>query len=234
MTDPIIKRGSLRTVTGVEVDTLALTLLCNSDVTVQGQALPQFASAGGFDGARVELRRHFAANWQSASAGSLHLFAGRVSELPSISGTEVQVSVRSDLELLNVMMPRNLYQAPCAHTLYNAGCSLVAASWTVTGADTGGSTRRSINTNFAQAAGYFDLGTIAFTTGPNAGITRTVRSHASGVIVPSFPFPYTPGIGDAISAKPGCDRLRTTCAAKFSNANNFRGFDLIPAPELSY
>lgn len=234
MTDPLIKRGPIRTVTGVEVDSLDLTLMCNSDVLVQGVPLAQFASSGGFDGARVQVDRYFSASWQSAACGSLNLFTGRVSEL-SVSGTEVKTAVKSDLELLNIKMPRNLYMAQCVHTLYDSGCGLSAAAFTVTGNTTANSTTLAVNCNLAQAAGYFDLGTIRFTTGANAGITRTVKTHTSGVIAPSFPFPYTPAAGDLFTAKPGCDKLMATCnSAKFSNLANFRGAPFIPAPELTY
>jgi uncharacterized phage protein (TIGR02218 family) len=234
MADPIIKRGPLRSVTGVEVDTLSLTLGISPDVTVQGQPIAVFARAGGFDGARVSVVRHFSRGWEQASCGSLPQFAGRVSDLPEITGTKIQMEVRSDLELLNVAMPRNLYMAPCGHQLYGPGCNLSAAAFTEVGQATGNSTARLVNCNLPQAAGYFDLGTVKFTTGANAGITRSIRTHTSGVIVPSFPFPYAPAAGDLLQAKPGCDKLRPTCSSKFSNLVNFRGFVRIPAPELSY
>ncbi len=232
MTDPIIKRGPLRSTVGVEVDALDLTLLTNADVVIQGVPLAQFARAGGFDGARVQLDRYFAANWHSAPAGNLTLFAGRVSELDA-SGTEVHMSVKSDLELLNTQMPRNLYMAQCAHALYSTGCTLSAATWTATGEATGG-TARAIATDLAQADGYFNLGTVKFLTGANAGLTRTVRGHTGGVLTVSYPLPFDPAPGDEIEARPGCDKLKATCNTKFSNAVNFRGFPFIPAPETSY
>lgn len=234
MTDPLIKRGTIRSVIGVEVDSLDLTLLCNSDTTVQGLPLPQFARLGGFDGARVQVDRYFSASWESAACGSLNLFTGRVGPV-DITGVGVQLTVNSDLELLNIKMPRNLYMAGCIHTLYGPGCGLVAASFTVTGNTTGGSTATSINCNLAQAAGYFDLGTIRYTSGQNAGEIRTIKAHTSGVIVPAFPFPYTPAPGDLFQAKPGCDKKYATCnSVKFSNAGNFRGYEFVPAPELTY
>lgn len=234
MTDPLIKRGTIRSTTGIEVDSLDVTLMSDADVTVQGLPLPQFARMGGFDGARVSVDRHFSASWTSASCGSLNLFTGRVGPV-DITGLGVKLTVNSDLELLNVKMPRNIYMAQCIHTVYGPGCGLAAASFTVTGNTTSGSTALSINCNLAQAAGYFDLGTIAYTTGPNAGEKRSIKTHTSGVIVPSFPFDYAPGAGDLFQAKPGCDKRYATCnSVKFSNGANFRGYEFIPAPELTY
>ena len=233
MTDPLIKRGTIRSVVGTEVDSLEVTLLCNSDVQVQNIPLPQFARNGGFDGARVVIDRYFAASWQSAACGSVNVFSGRVGPL-SISASEVKLTVNSDLELLNVMMPRNLFMGQCGNTLYDARCGLSAAAFTVTGNTTANSTTAAVHCNLAQAAGYFNLGTIKYTTGQNAGITRSVKLHTTGVLVPAFPFPYVPASGDLFQAKPGCDKLQATCNAKFSNTANLRAYPFIPAPELTY
>lgn len=231
---PLIKRGPIRSMIGVQVDTLDMTLLTNADVIVQNQPLSQFARNGGFDGARLRFDRYFSASWQAEACGSLNLFTGRVSEL-TVTGAEVKMSVKSDFELLNIPMPRNVYMAQCAHTLFDSGCTLSAAAFTVTGAVTAGSTTAAINCNLAQAAGYFGLGTVQFTSGLNAGITRTVKLHTTGVLVPSFPLPYVPAIGDAFLAKPGCDKLMATCnSTKFNNVANFRGFPFIPTPEATY
>lgn len=234
MTDPLIKRGQIRTVIGVEVDSLDLTMGLNSDVMVGNIALANFARLGGFDGARVALDRFFSASWSSAACGSLNLFTGRVADI-DVTGTEVKMTVNSDLELLNVKMPRNIYMAQCIHTLYGPGCGLASGNFTLTGNTAANSTTRLVNCNLTQNAGHFDLGTIKFTSGANTDQERTIKSYTTGAIVPSFPFPYTPTVGDLFEAKPGCDKLFATCnSSKFSNAGNFRGYEFIPAPELTY
>ncbi len=234
MTDPIIKRGTVRTTIGVEVDELDVSLLVNSDVQVLGIGLTQFAKSGGFDGARLSVDRSFSAAPGSTACGSLNQFTGRIADL-EITGVEVKMMVKSDLELLNVQMPRNLYMGQCVNSLYDARCGLSAAAFTVTANTTANSTRSSINCNLAQAAGYFNLGTLKYTSGQNQNIERSVKLHTTGVLVPSFPFPYVPAPGDLFVAKPGCDKLRTTCnSVKFSNEANFGGKPFIPAPELTY
>ncbi len=230
MTDPIIKRGTVRSVIGTEVDTMDLTMQVNSEVEVANIPLAQFARQGGFDGARVTLTRAYARAFGQTFCGSLNLFSGRVSEL-SLTGTEVRMSVKSDLELLNVQMPRNVYQAGCGRTLYDAGCGLSAAAFTVTGNTTSGSTATSINCNLGQTAGYFNLGVVKFTTGDNAGVTRSIRVHTTGVLELTPPLQYTPAAGDLFTARPGCDKRQATCNATFNNSANFRGFPFIPVPE---
>lgn len=234
MTDPIIRRGSVRTRVGMEVDELDVTMYCTPDVMVGNVPLATFARNGGFDGARLVVTRSFAKNYGGNSCGSLHVFSGRVSSLSKISGHEVSMSIRSDLEILDVQMPRNVYMAQCIHTLYDTGCTLSKAAFTVTGNTTGGSTTSQVNCNLAQAAGYFDLGVIKFTSGQNNQVQRTVRKHNNGVVQVIPPLPYAPLTGDLFQIRPGCDKQLTTCSAKFSNSGNFRGYPFIPAPEQSY
>jgi len=233
MTDPLLKRGSVRTTVGVQVDTLSVSLLVNSDVTVNGIPLAKFAINGGFDGARLELDRSFSSAWTERACGSLNLFTGRVSEVV-VTGTEVQLTVKSDLELLNIQMPRNIYQAQCLHTVYDPGCGLVAANFTVTANTTANSTASLINCNLTQSAAYFELGTVTFTTGQNAGVTRSVKTYTTGAIVPSYPLPYAPATGDHFTVKPGCDGRQVTCNAKFSNTANIRFYPYIPTPETTF
>lgn len=230
---PLIKRGSLRSVINVEVDSLDVTLMTNSETLVNNQPLTQFAREGGFDGARLTVERHFSASPRSESCGSLNLFIGRVSEL-SVTGSEVRMMCKSDLEILDVEMPRNIYQAPCIHTLYGEGCNLSAANFTISGNVTAGSSRTLINSNLAQADNYFNLGTVYLTSGANAGQMRSVKSYTTGVAVLSFPLPYVPAAGDLFDTRPGCDKRFVTCnSPPFNNALNHRGYPFIPVPEAS-
>lgn len=233
MADPIVKRGTIRNVIGVEVDELSLSLLCNSDTMVGNLPLTQFARQGGFDGARLVVTRSFSASHASAACGSLHLFSGRVGPL-TISGSEVAMTIKSDLELLDVMMPRNVYMAQCQHTLYDSGCNLSAAAFTVTGNTTSGSTASAVHSNLAQADAYFSLGVMKFTAGQNNQVSRSVKLYANGVLTPVPPFQFAPATGDHFTVRPGCDKQQATCNAKFSNLLNFRGYPFIPTPEASY
>lgn len=233
MTNPIIKRGAIHTVVGVQVDELQLSLFCNANVVVANVPLTQFARQGGFDGARLTVTRNFSKYPGGASCGSLSLFKGRVGPL-TVSGTEVAMHVKSDLELLDVAMPRNVYMAQCQHTLYDTGCSLNPAGLTVTGNTTTGATTTNVSCNLAQADGYFELGVMKFTSGQNNQVQRSIRIYTSGYLVPVQPWPITPAAGDRFTVRPGCDKLLSTCGAKFANSANFRGYPFIPAPETSY
>jgi hypothetical protein len=54
-----IQRGPINSSVGVEVDAVELTILAGTSDTIQGLPIPAFVRNGGFDGARVLIRRAF-------------------------------------------------------------------------------------------------------------------------------------------------------------------------------
>mgnify|MGYP001583304435 CR=1 FL=1 len=230
---PHLQRGTTKCQIGVEVDQLQITFFVNSTVELAGVPLTQFTRNGGFDGARVLLERVFMATWGDTSAGTLINFGGRIADI-TVSRTKVEMSVNSDLELLNIQMPRNIYQVGCVNSLYDEACTLDPALFISAGNTGGGSSSVLITCNLSQANGYFELGTMTYTTGANAGASRTVKRYTVGSLVPSLPFEFAPEAGDLFFAKPGCDKKSATCSGKFSNLVNFRGYPTIPSPESTY
>ncbi len=230
-TAPLIKRGGTRCVVGLEVDTLDLTLMCGQSVKMNGISMVRAAMNGAFDGARVKLERVFMLNWGDTTPGSVVLFEGNVAGVDPGS-TQIKLQVKSELDRLNVAMPRYLYQPACGHTVYNAGCGLVKATWTVTGTATGTPTTTTIPSARAEATGYFNLGVLVMTSGASAGARRAVRSFAGGLFTLTLPLPAAPAPGDTFSVFPGCDRsLGAQGCTKFSNTPRFRGMPWVPRPE---
>lgn len=229
-TGVLFKRGATRVTRGLEVDTLSLTLMGNLSTLVYGAALIPFAVRGGFDGARVLLERAVLPDWASPIAGVVHLFSGRVSDAPA-TREEIRMTVKSELELLTTKQPHNLYQAGCANTLFDGGCGLLAANFTSTGTVQAGSSTTQIKVSLSQATGHFDLGTIRFTSGANAGQVRTVKRYASGAVDLILPLPNAPAVGDAYAMVAGCNKTLATCTTKFNNKARFRGFPFLPTQE---
>ena len=56
--------------------------------------------------------------------GAAMLFKGRLGTIDEIGRTSAKLTVNSDLVLLDIDMPRNIYQPTCLHTLYDTGCTL--------------------------------------------------------------------------------------------------------------
>lgn len=237
---PLIQRGTVRTVLGLEVDKLDLTIsprLIATDLTaahtLNGQPFIAAALSGALDGAMVTLHRAFLSSWSQPPVGAVVMFHGQVSDV-SGSRSSLSVDVKSALELLNTKLPRNLYQASCMHTLYDAGCAVNKAALTVNGTVTGtNGTGQWLQSGLNQSLGWFDQGVLTFTSGANAGVQRTVKAFATGQFWFVLPLPSAPTVGDAFSVYPGCDKTQTTCSAKFSNLPRFRGFPYVPVPETA-
>lgn len=237
---PGLQRGRRRQTIGVSVDTLSLKVLADSTVLVAGTPILQALAKGAFAGATVKLERAFLDDAR-VCRGVVPNFYGRVGAI-GVGRSGATVEVRSHAELLDVMIPGDVYQPGCRNTVFDPQCGLSAAAFTVTGAAStaGDATRRVIASTsaavIAKPAAWADLGVLSFTSGLNAGASRTVRSHALGAgtasIVAVYPFPFAIGAGDAFTLRAGCNKSKDgDCTSKFSNLARFRGEPYIPAPE---
>jgi uncharacterized phage protein (TIGR02218 family) len=202
---------------------------------VEGLPFLTAVRIGAFDGAEFSYERAYMpqANPTDTSAGSVLMFLGRVADV-EMGRSVCSFTIASHMEILNKPFPRNLYQAGCINTLYDASCTLASSSFTATGVAAGGSTPRLVMTaSILGAAGLYDLGKITMTSGANAGITRPVRSwNGANQIALSYPFPVAPAAADTFDIARGCDKTTTACN-RFGNIANFRGFPTIPVPETS-
>lgn len=232
---PAISRSRTRIVRGVPVDTMDVTLSAGVDgatpVLIAGTPLLAHIARGGFANARWRVERLFAADWAAAPAGLLPQFSGRVAEVDG-DRAAMRLTIVSDLELLDVQLPRNLYQPSCLNTLYDAACGVGRGALSVSGSVTVASNpaRTLIGHALGQAAGWFDLGVLAFTSGPNAGITRSVKLHTATQIEFLTPLPFAAAVGNAFTIVPGCNKTQSTCQTKFSNLARFRGCPYVPQP----
>lgn len=229
---PTIKRGTTKLAVGISVDTLDLTLGADDSVTVGGVPLLRLVAAGWLDGARLSLERAFSPGPGSAWVGGLGLFSGRVADVKA-SRFEATIGVHSDAELLDVMIPRNVYMPGCSNTLFDGTCGLLKSAYAVTGTATSAtdSSKTAFSTALAQAADYFALGWAVGLTGANAGVGRTIKAFAAGLVTTVQPWPAAVAIGDTFTVYPGCNKTQATCSSKFSNLARFRGYPYVPAPE---
>ena len=231
---PIFARGGARIGPGIAVDELQVTVQAGPEVQVNGMPLVRFIAGGGLDGARLLLERVFSAGPGAPWVGALHLFSGRIGEVGGGRHAK-QLTVRSDTELLDVMVPRNVCQPGCLNTLYDSTCGVARAARQVSGAATGATNpeRTTFNWALTQIGGYFALGSITMTSGANAGIARTVRGNSPlpRRVVTLVPWPFAVAVGDTFVVVPGCDKTMATCTAKFANGARFRGMPFIPVAE---
>lgn len=226
---------------GVEVDTLTFDVVPGLAM-VEGLSFLAAARLGLFDGADLQLERAYMAPGSGppwiATAGTAIVFVGRVAEV-DLGRSLVTFTVNSHLELLNLNLPRNLFQASCVNSLYDTACGVSRAAYQVnTTVSSWQPATGTIATAYhGQASDWFDQGSITFTSGQNAGFARSIRSSASDQasftnIVPMFPFPYAPQVGDAFTLLPGCDKTAGAGGClKFNNFARFKGTPRVPTPE---
>lgn len=241
-----IVRGGTTQAVGLDAQELELTIAPKWDTpggppTIAGYPFIQAARLGILDNASVLFSKLFMnkptlPGTIDTSPGAVAWFAGAVADM-DLSRFAVQMKISSNLLVLSqVQMPKNLYQGACTHTVYDAGCTLLKATFTSTGTVGTVTNNAQFNTNLTQADDFFDLGVITFTSGLNTGFQATVKkfSHTSGVITTCLPFPGVVTAGDAFSIYPGCDRTQATCTTKFSNLIHFKGMPYVPVPETLY
>lgn len=228
----IINGMRMRSVRGVQVDEQDCTISAEPDVLIDGVPFMVALRLGMFDGGIITRDRAYFSSWDEPVVGSLCLFAGRVSIIPSGGDTLAHMKVKSETVVLDIDMPRNAFQMSCKNVLFDSGCKLIKGDWDQTGLAESGTTRQTIV--WASAAtGTYDLGTITFETGVNVGQSRTIRKSTGTTLILSFPFDYIPAVNDQFKAFPGCDYTRARCAGFFSNEENFRGFPYVPAAETA-
>jgi uncharacterized phage protein (TIGR02218 family) len=228
----LIARTRTKTSVGLEVDTLDVTI--HPAVSDLLNSVPWLSAArnGALDGANLLLEKVFMPTWGDTSLGTIILFQGRVSDI-GLGRTELSLKIKSEMELLDTQLPRNFYQSSCINTLFDSSCGLAKATYAVGGLVASGSLTQ-ISTDLLQASGYFALGTIKFTSGANAGVTRSIRTYAGGVVGLALPLLAPVSAGDSFTAYPGCDKIKATCeSGKFNNVINFRGYPFVPDPETA-
>lgn len=230
---PGIQRSRCRWVVGVEVSTLDITLTDNVGTLINGQPLMAAIRAQALTGARVLLERVFWGEGDAGPVGALHWFSGRIADVPQVDRWAARLTVTSDIDLLSVQVPRDVYQPGCLNTVYDSLCGASRAANTVSGTATSATDARRItfSAGLAQPDGWADMGVIRFDTGANAGMARTVKRHASGAITVLQPWPWSVAAGDLFSITAGCDKKQETCAGKFANLSRYRGMPYIPVAE---
>lgn len=230
---PKFERSKTRIVIGTQVDELEVRLYPAPTDLVGATPFLEAAWQGQLDGALLQLERAFMPIYGDTSPGTVVLFAGRISDI-DCSRTSIDIRCRSHLELLNIQMPRRLWQSSCTHLFGDAMCQFDRSSLAATFAAGRGSTQAQIATLVIPSpANLYVQGTIVAVTGANAGSSRSVANMSAGWVYVKLAFLSPVLVGDAFRLLPGCDRTATTCNNVFNNSAHFGGFPYIPTPETA-
>ncbi len=221
--------SEIRDQVGLSVDNLEVT------GALVSERLSEIALASGdFDDAAIEI---FRVNWQDTTQRVL-MRAGSLGEVRR-SGTAFSAEIRGLAHYLQQPKGR-LFQYTCDADLGDTRCGvdLTSPAYRAAGtvlAVTG--TRRIVVDGLADYdAGWFNRGVLAFTSGANASRAMEIKSHTirAGMIEIELwqPMGETIAIGDTIIATAGCDKRIETCAARFANTANYRGFPHMPGNDF--
>lgn len=229
---PDINGAQMRMVRGLEVDRQRLQVNIKPEHQISGVSWLTAVRSGALDGAEVIIEKAFMRAWTDVPQ-TLEWFRGEVAEV-SNTDQQITLTVSSDAIKFDQQLPRTIFGPGCVHDLFDSGCGLSRAAYQATGAVAGGSTLGRLYTTLGQSGGWFSFGYLIFTSGANAGVSRSVRAHAQqgGMLELSAPLVFAPQVGDSFVIYPGCDKAKTTCESpKFNNLVHFRAMPFVPKPE---
>jgi uncharacterized phage protein (TIGR02218 family) len=182
--------------------------------------------AGLLDDASVVL---FLVNWQAPDDGQIILRTGNIGEIRRTAEGQYRTELRGLAQFLSQTIVRT-YGTGCDADLGDARCGINIDSFMQNGTVTSVTSRRqfsaSIGGSPAAEIGHFDGGRVTWSSGQNTGFSMEVKSDATGSpaeILLYLPMPLDIEVGDTFELRPGCDKSKATCIAKFANLVNFRG-----------
>lgn len=254
---PRFGRTKVNTKVGIEPAELDLDVYAAGSTTAESADMvgtltwQQFAQAGGFDGATVEVDRFFIPTGGDGFAGPLVSdlgcivwFYGKVADI-DISRSVIKMKIKSYINLLQQQqMPRRLFQSGCTHIFGDAMCKFDRVTGnngngtpTGVGAFNIEAVAGSSQTDIINAIGvpsYMALGTCTGLSGQNTGISRGIQSVGIPTIVGLLRgFPYPVMVGDLFQLLPGCTHQASFCQGTLNNLAFYGGFDYVPPPEYA-
>jgi len=225
-----IERQQITNNINLEMDTVQISIQ-----NITGE-LYELVNKNILDAAKITIKR---ISWVDSYAPDLEtiLFVGTADV--EFDRKNLVLSCKSVLNSLNIQVPKQLYQEPCNHALFDINCGLTRANYkyegtlTVNSADrltiTDNNLQVNLNGENPSDVTLFKLGEIVLTSGDNEGQRRMIRTAS-----PSNIIAFTPFTNDILSdvtfeAYPGCDkRVAETCSDIFINQENFLGFIHVP------
>ena len=226
--DTGLTASALQQVTGLAVDNSeAVGALSDASVTEADIA------AGRFDDAKIS---YWLVNWQNLEEREVQ-FAGSLGEIKRADGAFF-AELRGVSEALNKPLGR-VYQKPCSAVLGDKACGVnlvdpeVSATVSVESVEDGRIFRFGSLVDYDER--WFERGKLTLTSGEASGLGGMIKNDRSedGVRIIELweEIRIAISIGDQVVLNAGCDKRSTTCAAKFSNLLNFRGFPHIPGED---
>ena len=206
--DVLCKGAGVNWTTGLESDEDEIEMYPNQGASPSMVGSAPFKNAihfGLFDRALVRRERAFMTTWGDTTPGTVVLFIGEITDAEATRNTLI-LHCKDLRYLLNINMPSRQYQPTCGYVFGDSNCQVNRALLTKNSAVGVGSSGSVINCALVDAAGYFNSGVLAFTSGLNTGLSRSVKYWVAGQAQLVSPFPNPPQVGDTFSIIPGCSK----------------------------
>lgn len=195
---------------------------------------------GLFDGARIEV---WMVPWQNSGGDLPFRLMGGVTGSSSFEETSFSQEILTPSAQLQQRALLETYTPGCRYEFGNQNdprCPVDLATLTVAGSVTAtaipnastNSTRRIFtDSSRFEADGWFNLGRVTWTSGPNAGIISEVKDYTGGQFILWEATLHPIDIGHAYTATPGCDK--SPDAHRLYNADmvDFGGFPDVPGSD---
>ena len=214
---------------GLAVDNLEVEGALSSDSINEDDL-----AAGYYDNAKIVV---YWVNWSDVAQRHI-VSRGFIGEVKR-AGVTFKAELRSLSNALQQKTGRR-YQRYCNAVVGDARCGLDLTSPVYRGS---GTVSLAFSNRAFTAAGlgsfsddWFTAGMVNWLTGTNAGQSMEVKLHdfTHGTVSIELwqAMPFEIEVGDTFTITAGCKQDATTCNSKFNNIANFRGFNLIPGPDM--
>lgn len=220
---------------GVEVDEQTVELAYTDGNTFQNAITwSQALRLGRLDGATIRRDRYFSNAWGAPWVFGITMFSGRVSTCTKVGRQSATVNVKSDMVLLSVRMPKDLWQPQCKNTWGDgAGCDLVQGDFNVNTVVGAAPTRSIIP--WAGITDEFVMGKLFIEGGDSVTRIRTILKVQVGVHAEIiYPLDFLPLAGQNVSFYPNCRREFARCDLYHAAPEEkYIGFPFVPVAETA-
>lgn len=183
---------------------------------------------GIYDGAEVLVDLIF---YDHIDLGVMPLYVGTIHGVTLPHKTTAVFSVEGS----SARMSRGLteeFSPTCRAVFCDERCTLNLASFGTNFTVASASERTFAATQLdATPAGHFNLGTVTWLTGDNAGVSIEVQTGGDGAARLYMPLPFAMQVGDTGTIYRGCPKTLAACNS-YNNVLNFRGEPYMPGSDF--
>ncbi|MBC7985665.1 MAG: DUF2163 domain-containing protein [Sphingomonadaceae bacterium] len=208
---------------GFEADTMDVAGALTSDAITSADL-----EAGRWDAAEVRL---FVVDWSDPAGDTLFLARGELGDVSTQDG-RFSAELRGPAALLE-RPAIELTSPECRARFGDERCRVdLAARTRITRVAEVVDARTLVVESAATGANAYGYGRLRWTDGANSGLGGAILRSVGAELTLRDPAAFAVAAGDRVEIVEGCDKLFATCAARFANAENFRGEPHLPGNDL--